>query len=311
MRTADSRCDRTATPGTGGSPRLALARAAVALGALGALGAIGALLAGCAGPAPQRASPLPLASHRYVLLGEQHDNADGHQLRLQALQESVRAGWRPVIAMEQFDRERQGELDRARRERPGDADHLIAAAGGPGWDWSLYRPVIALALQYDLPLVAANLSRADARRVVREGVAAVFAAPQRAQLGLDTPLAAELAQAQQAGIAAAHSAQMPASLLPGMAAAQVARDAVMAHVMAASSDGSPPPRPVVLIAGNGHVRKDIGVPRWLQERQGTAVADVFAVGYLPTEAGAGEDGGDAAPAAAFDRIVAIPAVRPR
>ncbi|MGY8526445.1 ChaN family lipoprotein [Paracidovorax citrulli] len=271
-----------------------------------------ALLGGCAGPSP-REPALPLANHRYVLLGEQHDNAEGQRSRLQSLREAVESGWRPVLAMEQFDRERQGDIDRARREHPHDADHLIAAAGGPGWDWSLYRPVVALALQYELPLVAANLSRTDARRVVREGVPAVFAAQERALLGLDTPLAAELAQAQQAGIAAAHGTQMPASLLPGMAMAQAARDAVMAQAMTASArtaqatasvQHGEPPRPVVLIAGNGHVRKDIGVPRWLRERQGAGPADVLAVGYLEKNGGAAEGEGEGA--TAFDRIVTIP-----
>lgn len=279
-----------------------------------ALATLLTLLGGCAGPSP-REPALPLANHRYVLLGEQHDNADGQRSRLHSLREAVESGWRPVVAMEQFDRERQGDIDRARREHPHDADHLIAAAGGPGWDWSLYRPVVALALQYDLPLVAANLSRTDARRVVREGVPAVFASHERALLGLDTPLAAELAQAQQAGIAAAHGTQMPASLLPGMAMAQAARDAVMAQAMTASAmttqataqatasvQHGEPPRPVVLIAGNGHVRKDIGVPRWLRERQGAGPADVLAVGYLEDNGGAAAGEG----AAAFDRIVTIP-----
>ena len=45
---------------------------------------------------------------------------------------------------------------------------------------------------------------------------------------------------------------------PLMARAQFARDAVMARALAAHAE-----RGVVLLAGNGHVRRDIGVPRWL------------------------------------------------
>ena len=75
------------------------------------------------------------------------------RLRLGVLRRAFAAGWRPAIAMEQFDRERQADMDRARRERPGDAQHLIdlavaggtrAAAAGTGtstvrssrWRWS-------------------------------------------------------------------------------------------------------------------------------------------------------------------------------
>src|SRR6187455_3772340 len=102
-----------------------------------------------------------------VLLGEVHDNAEQHRLRLDALQRAFASGWRPAIAMEQFDREHQADIDRARRERPGDAQHLIDAASssgaraGAGWNWTFYKPFVELALRYDLPLIAANLSNAD------------------------------------------------------------------------------------------------------------------------------------------------------
>ena len=119
------------------------------------------LSAGCAASGPSPASvSAGFAGKPYVLLGEVHDNAAGQRQRLAALTRAVEQGWRPAIAMEQFDRERQPDIDRARKERPTDADYLIAQAGGGAWQWPLYRPLVALALQYDLPLVAANLSRA-------------------------------------------------------------------------------------------------------------------------------------------------------
>ena len=49
---------------------------------------------------------------------------------------------------------------------------------------------------------------------------------------------------------------------------------------------------VVLLAGNGHVRHDIGVPHWL----GTVNNRVFAVGYLEID-------DDSTPVAAFDAVV--------
>jgi uncharacterized iron-regulated protein len=42
-----------------------------------------------------------------LLLGEVHDNAQGHKLRYELLRQRVEAGWRPAIVMEQFDRENQ------------------------------------------------------------------------------------------------------------------------------------------------------------------------------------------------------------
>jgi uncharacterized iron-regulated protein len=124
------------------------------------------LVAACASPPLRFDQPI-------VLLGEVHDNAAQHALRLQALKAWLAQGVRPALVMEQFDRRRQGDIDRLRAQTPPpDADALIAAVGGPGWDWAFYRPYVALALQYGLPLVAANVSRDEARQVIREGLQA-------------------------------------------------------------------------------------------------------------------------------------------
>lgn len=250
-----------------------------------------AMIAGCASTAPTPESVShQFAGKSYVLLGEVHDSAAGQQQRLQALTHAVKAGWRPAIAMEQFDRERQADLDRARRERPRDAEYLIAqAAGGKsGWDWALYKPVIALALQYDLPLLAANLSRADAAKIVRGGYGDVFANSQLVTLGLDHALPQDIVAAQTAALDAGHCGHFPKAMLPGMLNAQAARDAVMAGTLRPYAD-----RGAVLIAGNGHVRRDVGVPRWLPDRG----AGAFSVGYLEADS----------PPAGFDAVVRVPA----
>ncbi|NUZ08286.1 ChaN family lipoprotein [Piscinibacter koreensis] len=259
-----------------------------------AAGAAAAALAasGCAS-VPARSWESRLSGDAIVLLGEVHDNPAGHRRRLEVLERAFAAGWRPALAMEQFDRERQGDIDSARRERPGDAAHLIARATGPGepgWDWALYRPLVELALRHDVPLIAANVSNADTRRIVREGYGAVFGAAERAAVGLDAALAADLQQGQERAIDAGHCNALPAALLPAMARAQFARDAVMAALLRARNGG------VVLIAGNGHVRRDLGVPRWL----GASGRDVVSVGFL-------EAGDAATPAQAFDAVVRSPA----
>ena len=254
------------------------------------IAAVALLAAGCAAtppsPAPDAVSAA-FAGKSYVLLGEVHDNAAGQQQRLAALTRAVEQGWRPAIAMEQFDRERQADIDRARRERPTDADYLIRQAGGGGWQWPLYRPVVALALQYDLPLLAANLSRADAAKIVRGGLDGLFVPQQRAQLGLTGTLPPDLVAAQTAVLDEGHCGNFPKAMLPGMLNAQAARDAVMAATLRPYAA-----RGVVLIAGNGHVRNDIGVPRWLGAGDGKAVS----IGYL--ERGQGNPGG-------FDRVVTV------
>jgi uncharacterized iron-regulated protein len=229
-----------------------------------------------------------------VLLGEHHDNPEHHRLRLATLQRVVMAGWHPALLMEQFDTDRQADIDRARSERPLDAQHLIDAAtpARGGWNWVYYRPVVELALRADLPLVAANLARASAQQLVRRSFDEVFGAERARSLGLDAPIAADWQAVQQEIIEVGHCGALPGSVVPGMARAQFARDAVMAELITRHAD-----RGVVLLAGNGHVRRDLGVPRWLR---GGAAARAWVVGYVEPGDGDGLGG-------AYDAIVVAPA----
>ena len=122
-----------------------------------------AILAGCAAVQPTQPSA------NILLLGEVHDNPLGHQQRFDHLRQRVESGWRPAIVMEQFDRENQAALTQA-QATCADAQCVIAAAGGKRWEWPYYEPIIALALHYHLPLVAGNVSRADAAIAMKQGL---------------------------------------------------------------------------------------------------------------------------------------------
>ncbi len=215
-----------------------------------------------------------LRGNTIALLGEVHDNAELHHLRTAALRRALRAGWRPAVVMEQFDIDRQADLDRARSERPRDPSHLIARAGATrGWDWRHYEPVLELVLEHDLPLRAGNLPRSLASRLVRETPQAVLGAERAAGLGLDRASDAAWQAAQEQEIDRGHCGALPPTLLPGMARGQLARDAVMAQQLLGHAA-----RGAVLLAGNGHVRRDLGVPRWLP-----AAANTLVVGYVETD----------------------------
>lgn len=244
-----------------------------------------------AAPAAQTPAPAPpadaAAGPRVVLLGEVHDNADGHRLRLEHLRAEAGDGARVAIAMEQFDRERQAELDAA-MARCADADCVIdaAAPGRKGWDWAHYAPVVQFALDHHVPLLAANLSRAEASAVVKGGFEAALSPELRTRYALDA-LPAALLEAQMAEVRDGHCGMLPEAMLAPMARAQIARDVVMAETLRtalAATDADAPER-VFLLAGNGHVDREVGVPQWLATH-GPAGAQVVAVGYL--EAGADE-----------------------
>jgi uncharacterized iron-regulated protein len=221
-----------------------------------------------------------------VLLGEVHDNAAQHALRHQALQRWLAAGARPVLVMEQFDRERQGEIDALRARVPApDADALIAAVGAKGWDWALYRPYIALALQHGLPIVAANVSREQARRVMREGLASH---------GFDAAVPDALLARLAGEIEASHCGALDAPTARRMALAQVARDQAMARAVDAQAEAG---REVLLLAGNGHVRRNTGAPLWLSPATRWRSEVIGVLERAPGEPP------DAAEATQFDRVV--------
>lgn len=243
------------------------------------LGVLTAAMTACAphdgGTASDRTvRPASLTGNTIALLGEIHDNAALHAQRLTLLRAAVEAGWRPVITMEQFDIDRQVDIERARAERPDDVDHLIEhAATRPGeWDWAHYRPVLALALQYRLPIRAANLARRDAARLVRSDFETVLGSRRTVELGLDRGIDTALQAAQEREIDQGHCGALPASVLPGMARAQIARDAIMADVLRRAGA-----RGAVLLAGNGHVRRDLGVPRWLAD---IPAARILVIGFV-------------------------------
>ena len=221
-----------------------------------------------------------------VLLGEVHDNAAQHAMRAKALRALLETGARPALLMEPFDRERQADLDRALAQPGITADAVIAAASPDdasmqGWSWPFYEPYVALAIEYRLPLVAANVSRSDTRRVVKEGLRS---------LGFDARVPPDIQAVQAAEIGDNHCGMIDAETAARMVGAQVARDQFMAQAVEANAG-----RGAVLIAGNGHVRRDVGVPRWLS--QATRARSV-SIGLL--EAADSTTG-------AFDVVLATPA----
>ena len=217
-----------------------------------------------------------LTRARYVLLGEVHDNVEHHRFHRDLLAALVREGRRPVIALEQFDREHQPALERV-QNGPAPTPELLKTAGrvDEGWNWSDYEPIVRLALDHRLPIVAANLSRADAFRVSTAGAAAVLGAAAVSALQLEQPLpdAARLKLEQE--IEDGHCGQATRNILPGMVAAQRARDAIMAQTLQAHAVA-------VLIAGNGHVRRDFGVPHYLARHP--PGDEVRVVGFIEADA---------------------------
>ena len=239
------------------------------------------------GAAPDTAALLQrLRGARYVLLGEIHDNAQQHALRAALLRRLLSDGVPSVVVFEQIDREHSAALAAAALATPGDVDAVITAGAldRAGWLWPLHRPVFVAALDGRATLAGGNLSRVDASRLVRGGVAQA-PAELRDLIDpvLDTSWTPELQAELLHQVDIGHCGALPKSMLAPMACAQRGRDAALALAMVQAARQAKPGARVVLIAGNGHVRRDLGVPHGLAVLD--ASARVVSVAFLESEGG--------------------------
>jgi uncharacterized iron-regulated protein len=202
-----------------------------------------------------------LATARFVLLGERHDNPDHHRLQGRAIEALVKAGRRPAVVLEMLELQQQPAIDEYLKRSDASAAGFGAALGWEKTSWppfSEYQPILDAAFAHHLKILGGNLAQADAKALVKQGVSALAEDRARA-LWLQQAFPSALETSLVDELRASHCGQLPENLLQPMALAQHARDAQMATVLARSSDT----QGAVLIAGGGHARKDRGVPYYL------------------------------------------------
>ncbi|RDD63606.1 ChaN family lipoprotein [Ferruginivarius sediminum] len=217
-----------------------------------------------------RATPAELAeagaAADFVLLGEKHDNPDHHRLQAWMVEALAALGARPAVAFEMIDADQADALQDHLAARPRDAAGLGPAIGWKerGWpDWEIYEPVAAAALRAGLPVRAADVAQPLQRKVGREGLAALAERRVRT-LGLDRDLPEALRADLRQELVESHCNMLPDEAIAPMAKVQRLRDAAMAEsLVSAAKEGV---GQAVLIAGNGHVRGDRGVPWYLRDR---------------------------------------------
>ena len=215
-----------------------LPAAALSLALLGA--------AGCATPAPlgadgqaRLATLLPADA---LLLGEQHDAPAHQQLQRQTVQWLAARGALAALALEMAEQGRStAGLPRDASE--ADVQHALAWRDA-GWPWNTYRPVVMAAVRAGVPVLGANLPAARQREAMRDAA-------------LDARLPPAALAEQQQRVRDGHCGLLPESQIGPMTRVQIARDIAMADTVRAARQ---PGRTVLLVAGNGHVHRALGVP---------------------------------------------------
>ncbi len=218
-----------------------------------------------------------LAKAPYVLLGETHDNVQHHRNQLQILISLTARKRLPALVLEQFDIEYQATISAALNATAATAD-TVAAAGKfnhKGWQWPQYAPLISHAIDSKLDVAAANLSRAEARKVYSGGLEALGNRFDKNLFSSTWNTTRETLMRD--GMVQSHCGQLPPAMAPGMVAAQRARDAVMAQTLAGHASSG-----AVLIAGRGHVLRNMATPLYLEKLQPKLAVAV--VGFIEVEA---------------------------
>ena len=188
-----------------------------------------------------------------LLLGEQHDAPEHHAIERQAVEELAARGQLAAVALEMVE---QGHgTDGLPRDASESAVRAALDWHEAGWPWASYGPAVMAAVRAGVPVIGANLPRADLRAAM-------------ADARLDATLDPAALSEQQQAIRDGHCGLLPERQIAPMTRIQLARDDAMARTLESRAVAG---RTVLLIAGGGHVRRDLGVPRHLPAKFRTKV----------------------------------------
>lgn len=228
-----------------------ICRAAVTIRLVAVL--VAAALASCSAlprvPADlQGLLPTPL-----LLVGEQHDAPEHQALQRDTVRQLAARGELSAVVLEMVEqgRDTRGLPADASEARVRDALDWSSDRNSGAWPWAVYGPVVMAAVRAGVPVLGGNLPRAQMRTVMSES-------------SLDTTLPPDALQRQREAIRDGHCKLLPDTQIAPMTRIQLARDRAMAQTALSSLA---PGRTVLLIAGNGHVQRDLGVPRHLPAGQ--------------------------------------------
>lgn len=241
---------------------------------------LSALWAGCSGLHPANAHRPDLAGllpTPLLLVGELHDAPVHQALQRQTVEQLAGRGELAALVLEMVEQGRstRGLPRDASEARVREALDWSAERNAGAWPWTAYGPTVMSAVRAGVPVLGGNLPRSAMR-------------PAMSDAALDSSLPAPALLRQRDAIRSGHCDLLPESQIAPMTRIQIARDRAMART---AMDALEPGRTVLLIAGNGHVQRDLGVPRHLPAGQPHRVVIALA----------GDDAAGAADPAVADR----------
>jgi uncharacterized iron-regulated protein len=187
----------------------------------------------------------PLLPADALLLGEQHDAPDHQRIERELVQALATRGELAALALEMAE---QGH-NTAGLPVSANEDEVRSALqwNNKDWPWATYGQAVMAAVGAGVPVLGANLPQAQMRSAMSD---------RQLELQLKGPAL----KAQQQLIRHGHCELLPESQITPMTRIQIARDIAMAQTV---SGAAVPGKTVLLLAGNGHVDRSLGVPQHL------------------------------------------------
>lgn len=196
----------------------------------------------------------PLAAQDVLVVGEIHDNPAHHEMQAELVQSFAPE----ALVFEMLTSEQ------ARHVTPSVRNDMNALADAVDWadtgwpDFGMYYPIFEAAPE--ARIYGAQIPRDVARAAFEKGVAENFLGD-AVRFGLTEPLPKKERKQREAMQMASHCDALPQHLVPAMVDIQRLRDAELARIalQAIQDTGGP----VAVITGNGHARRDWGMPVYL------------------------------------------------
>ncbi|MBX3119960.1 MAG: ChaN family lipoprotein [Fimbriimonadaceae bacterium] len=206
--------------------------------------------------------------HRFVFLGELHDNPDHHKMQATVIEALAKRGRNVIVGFEMFTRPVQDNLNGWTLGWWSEEEFIEKSDWKKQWgfDFALYRPIFEATKKYRLPMVAMNVPREWVRQTGREGFKSL-SSEIRAQVP-EPDLTNQNHRAVFTALMGGHP--MTGERAEFVYSAQVLWDAGMADTALKYLAKSPTISNTVfvVVAGAGHVMYGQGINYQIQKRTG-------------------------------------------
>lgn len=227
-------------------------------------------VAGCAGLPPAADAPVTqrvaaLLPADALVLGEQHDADAHHRIEREAVEALVAQDKLAALALE------MAEDGQTTARLPASATEAQVRAAlewqDKAWPWEDYGPAVMVAVRAGVPVLGANMPRARMKDAM-------------ADVSLDAQLSDAARALQQEAVRSGHCNLLPATQIVPMTRIQIARDRAMAQAIVKARQ---PGKTVLLITGNGHALRTLGVPQHLPTDVKVATVNLLAADKAPAD----------------------------